>query len=112
MQNRIVELYHPNVNGGIVVSILVNMTPIYCSPPNDIGRSKIDDIDIVVPRRSDERRLLHQFMDAISGPSGIIPIRLATDNHVGLWSIIRHSFEAEVVRYSLVYSGSPPEDPS
>jgi len=112
MQIRMVELYHPNVNGGNVVSISVKMTPIHCSPPDDLGRSKMDDIDIVAPLRSDEQRLLHQLEDAISSPSGIIPVRLATGDHVGMWSIIRHSFEAEDVRYSLVYSGSPLKEPS
>ena len=112
MQTRMIELYHPNVNGGSVVSISVKMTAIHCSPPNDIGRRKMDDIDIVVPLRSNEQRLLHEFKDAISGPSGITPVRLATGDHVGMWSTIRHSFEAEGVRYSLVYSGSPPQDPS
>ena len=68
--------------------------------------------DIVVPLRSHEQRMLHQFKDAISRPSGIIPVRLATGDHMGMWSITRHSFEAGDVRYSLVYSGSPPEDPS
>ena len=112
MQIRMIELYHPNVNGGNVVSMSVRMTAIYCSPPNDIGLSKMDDTDIVVPLRSAERRLLHEFKDAISGPYGIIPVRLATGDHVGMWSMIEHSFEGEDVRYSLVYSGSQPKDPS
>jgi len=112
MKTRMIELYHPNVNGGNVVGMSVRMTAIYCSPPNDIGRRKMDDIDIVVPLRSDERRLLHEFKDAISGPSGIIPVRLATGDHVGMWSVTKHSFEGEDVRYSLVYSGQPAKDPS
>ena len=83
MQTRMIDLYHPNVNGGNVVSISVKMTAIHCSPPNDVGRRTMDPIDIVVPLRSDERRLLHQFEDAISGPSGIIPVRLATGRPCG-----------------------------
>ena len=111
MQTRMIELYHPNVNAGNVVSMPVQMTAIRCSPPNDIGLRTMDGIDIVVPLRSDEQRLLHEFENAISGPAGIIPVRLATGDHVGMWSMIRHSFEGYDVRYSLVYSGRPSKDP-
>ena len=113
MQITQIELYHPDVSGGDVVSMVVQMSRIYCSPPDHIGRRKMDDIDIVVPLRSDERRLLHEFEEAISrGPSGIIPMRLVAGDHVGGWSILKHSFEGENVRYTLFYSGRHPTPPS
>ena len=113
MEPRSIELYHPDVNGGNLVSMVVQMTRIYCSPPDHTGRRRMDDIDIVVPFRSDEQRLLHEFEEAIiCGPSAITPMRLVAGNHVGGWSIRRHSFEGETVRYSLFYSGSPPIPPA
>ena len=113
MQIREVELYHPNVNEGEVVSMVVQMSRIYRSPPDHTGRRKMEDIDIVVPLRSDERRLLHEFEEAIRrGPSGIVPMRLVAGDHVGGWSIRRHSFEGENVRYTLFYSGRHPTPPS
>ena len=113
MQTRTIELYHPNVNGGEPVSMVVQMTRIYCSPPDRIGMRKMDDIDIVVPLRSDEQRLLHEFEKAIiRGPSGILPMRLVADDHVGGWSIVSHTFEGKYVRYSLIYSGRHPNPPS
>ena len=113
MEARRIELYHPDVNGGNVVSLVVRMTRIYCSPPDHTGRRRMDDIDIVVPLRSDEQRLLHEFEEAIiCGPSAITPMRLVAGNHVGGWSIRTHTFEGGTVRYSLVYSGAPPIPPS
>ena len=113
MEARSIELYHPDVNGGNVVSMVVQMTSIYRSPPDHKGRRRMDDIDIVVPFRSDEQRLLHEFKKAIiRGPSAITPMRLVVGNHVGGWSISWYSIEGETVRYSLFYSGSPPIPPA
>ena len=81
MEPRSIELYHPDVNGGNLVSMVVQMTRIYCSPPDHTGRRRMDDIDIVVPFRSDEQRLLHEFEEAIiCGPSAITPMRLVAGN--------------------------------
>lgn len=113
MEARRIELYHPDVNGGKAVSVVVQMTRIYCSPPDHTGRRRMDDIDIVVPLRSDEHRLLHEIEEAIiRGPSAITPMRLVASNHVGEWSIMRRTFEGGTARYSLCYSGSPPIPPS
>ena len=113
MEAKRIELYHPDVNGGNLVSMVVQMTRIYCSPPDHTGRGRMDDIDVVVPLRSDEQRLLHEFGEAIiRGPSAITPMLLVAGNHVGGWSIRGHTFEGETVRYSLFYSGSPPIPPS
>ncbi len=106
MRIKKIELYHPEVNDGKVETLYVYMTAIYCSPPDDIGRSKMDPIEITVPLRSDQHYLLDKFEKASGdGPSGIIPTRLATGDHVGLWSIVGHQFTEYEVGYSLVYSG-------
>lgn len=111
MRIRTIELYHPNVNGGEPVSMVVQMTRIYCSPPNHIGRREVDPIDIVVPLRSDEQRLLHEFEEVTRNPaSGAL--RLVAGDHVGGWSIRSHTFEGETVRYSLFCSGRHPNPPS
>ena len=67
MKAKTIELYHPRVNDGNVVRITVGMTEIHCSPPNRAGLRRMDDIDISVPLKSDEHRILHEFDKAISG---------------------------------------------
>jgi len=104
-----IELYHPSVNNGDVISITVEMTRIYCSPPNRAGLHKMDDINLTVPIKSEEHRLLHEFENAISGPSGIIPIRLATGDHVGMWSVRKRQFMGDSVLYTLCFSGTVKE---
>ena len=104
MKVTTIELFHPDVNDGMEVSMIVFMTPIFCSPPNHLGRSRMGDIDILVPIKSEERRWLHKFKDAISGPSGTIPIRLTVGEHVGHWAVRTHTIEGENMRYSLFYS--------
>ena len=69
----------------------------------------MDDIDIVEQLRSDEHRRLHDFEKVTLNPSG--DMRLVAGDHVGGWSVSRHSFEGENVRYTLFYSGSPPTPP-
>ena len=107
MKTRMIELYHPRVNDGNVVRIAAGMTTdIYCSPPNRAGLRSMDNIDITVPLKSDEHRILHRFDKAISGPSGIIPIRLATGDHVGMWSVSRRRFIGDYAQYTLCFSGN------
>jgi len=102
-----IELYHPNVHGGEPVRMVVQMTRIYCSPPNHIGRKRMDPIDIVVPLRSDEQRLLHEFAGATRNPSSG-SMRLVAGDHVGGWSVRSYRIEGENMRYSLFHSGRHP----
>ena len=70
----------------------------------------MDPIDIVVPLRSDEQRLLHEFKEATIGPS---PLRLVAGDHVGEWSIRPAvSIEWGNVRYSLFFSNRHPNPAS
>lgn len=106
MRTRMIELYHPRVNDGNVIRITVEMTNIYISPPNRAGVRSIHDIDINVPVKSDEHRFLHKFKEAVSSPSGIIPIRLAIGDHVGMWSVKRGPIIlGYYAQYTLCFSG-------
>ena len=87
-----IKLCHPEVNDGEEVTLDVEMTAIYCSPPNRAGVRRMDDIDITVPLKSEEHRRLNEFQKAICGPSGIVPIRLATGDHLGMWSVRMYRF--------------------
>ena len=112
MKPTIIELYHPHVNEGKSVSMTVLMTPIRLLPTNDgTGRSRIPDIDIVVPIKSKRRRWLHEFKDAVSSEAGIIPFRLMAGEHTGDWSVYTHSIEGYNMRYTLFYSGEPKTEP-
>lgn len=106
MTIRTIKLYHPRVNDGNVISITVEMTRIYCSPPNRAGVRKMDDINITVPVKSREHRILHEFENAISGPAGIVPVRLATGDHVGMWSVRKRQFMGDSVLYTMCFSGT------
>lgn len=81
-------------------------TEVHCSPPNRAGRRSVDDIDISVPLKSDEDRILHEFDKAISDPSGIIPIRLAIGDHVGMWSVRTCRFVGDSALYTLFFLGN------
>ena len=106
MKTRTIELYHPKVNDGNPVRITVGMTDIHISPPNRAGRRSVYDIDVTVPVKSDEHRILHKFNEAISSPSGIIPMRLAIADHVGMWSVKSGPIVVGYyAQYTLCFSG-------
>ena len=108
MQIREIELHHPHVNDGIVARMVVRMSRIHCSPPDHLGRRRMGAISIVVPRKSEEQRLLLEFRKATSGrePYGITPLRLVAGDHVGGWSIDGggRAIEGEDERFTLFFS--------
>ncbi|MDE2873291.1 MAG: hypothetical protein OXQ94_16560 [Gemmatimonadota bacterium] len=109
MPTRMIELHHPEVNDGNTVAITVQMTRIYCSPPDRAGRRKIGDIDVTVPLRSKEHRVLNEFEEAICGPAGIVPMRLKAGDHVGMWSVRKRQFVGDSALYTLCFSGTVEE---
>ena len=96
-----IHVQHPDINNSAEAKLRVDMLPIHELPPRGTLR-RMADIYISVDMRSQEYKMLNAAYAATT------PLRIRTDRHVGLWSVVEERQPARVrnpVRLRLVFSG-------
>lgn len=99
---------HPAINDGAETSLDVDMTPIHELPPTRGGLRRMAEIQITTPLGGSQHKFLNAaFRDRQSSVPQ--PIRLRTDDHVGMWNIHRVRMPGipsdGLVRLTLSYAG-------